>query len=207
MRRFIEFSCIGLEVIRTLLVLRYMILDVDLFALLAELIRITLISLFFSFTSWHISTFLSVLLLFYKFYWPMTDTHSCVSHLISVFLFLHFIIFIHLAQQIALSVLECTQASASSGRLHLVFDYFGTPLHFGIVLRSNIRLSLWAVSLNILASVHLSYFHGHFQVFSEPLTVILCLKVVKASHYDQGCWVIKLVNLRDKSRPIISSAF
>lgn len=68
MRRFIEFSCIGLEVIRTLLVLRYMILDVDLFALLAELIRITLISLFFSFTSWHISTFLSVLLLFYKFY-------------------------------------------------------------------------------------------------------------------------------------------
>lgn len=49
MRRFIEFSCIGLEVIRTLLVLRYMILDVDLFALLAELIRITLISLFFFF--------------------------------------------------------------------------------------------------------------------------------------------------------------
>uniref|UniRef100_A0A3Q7F877 Uncharacterized protein n=1 Tax=Solanum lycopersicum TaxID=4081 RepID=A0A3Q7F877_SOLLC len=40
------------------------------------------------------------------------------------------------SSKIALSVLECTQASASSGRLHLVFDYFGTPLHFGIVLRT-----------------------------------------------------------------------
>ncbi|KAG5624395.1 hypothetical protein H5410_009613 [Solanum commersonii] len=53
-----------------------------------------------------------------------------------------------------------------------------------------------------MADLRCLIFTDIFKYCSESLTAILCLKVNKASHYDQGCWVIKLVNLRDKSRPL-----